>query len=411
MSQRDGVMGMPLIDSIHELIDEAARALQRSVAVDDPELQLIGSSTHFESVDQARLSSLVGRTITGPLREYVMTRLTQNARETTVVPARPDLGLEQDRLCFPLRSRFELLGIMWIMVSTPLDDDEMEIAATYAARIQQVLVGRAQSLADADAEVESLVRTLLSPEMSDRRRAAHGMRELGVFVESETFVVIVVSTNLKQTTVYGEPSEDVVRRALSHAAAGRRRDAHALAASDSESTVILGYRSAADLEAARSLASALYREIQRLDPGMASATVIGIGAEQDSLESIAESYDQALVAVRIGRARDTSVMAWIDDPIDALLIAMLRSDVDDWLIPRALRTLIGSATPTTINLLRTFLDHAGNVIATAEALDLHRTTVYYRIKRFQETTGLDLDDGATRLLVHLWLRIRDLVGP
>lgn len=399
---------MPTLESIHELIDEAARALQRSVAVDDAELQLTGSSTHFESVDQARLSSLVGRKVTGPLQDYVMTLLTKNTRDTTVVPARPDLGLEQDRLCFPLRSRFELLGFMWIMNSAPLDDDEMEVAESYAERIQEVLVERAQSLADADAEVESLVRALLSPEISDRRQAVLGMHELGVFVESETFIGLVVSTNSKQKTAYGEPFEDVVRRAFSSAVAGRWRGAHALAASDSESTVILGFRGTADVEAARSLASALHREIERLDPGVASVTAVGIGAEQVGLDSITESYDQALVAVRIAHARGNPVMAWTDDPIDALLSAMLGPDLDDWLIPSALRKLMESPS-TTIDLLTTFLDRAGNAIATAEDLDLHRTTVYYRIKRFQEMTGLDLNDGATRLLVHLWLRTRKFV--
>lgn len=52
-----------------------------------------------------------------------------------------------------------------------------------------------------------------------------------------------------------------------------------------------------------------------------------------------------------------------------------------------------------------FLDQAGNVDRTGEQLYLHRTSVYYRLRSFERSTGLDLDDGETRLMLHLWFRL------
>ncbi|MGW3078742.1 helix-turn-helix domain-containing protein, partial [Kitasatospora sp. NPDC001132] len=38
-----------------------------------------------------------------------------------------------------------------------------------------------------------------------------------------------------------------------------------------------------------------------------------------------------------------------------------------------------------------------------------RTSLYYRLRRIQEITGLDLDDGAHRLVLHMGLQLLDLL--
>ncbi|MYS24060.1 PucR family transcriptional regulator [Streptomyces sp. SID4948] len=51
-----------------------------------------------------------------------------------------------------------------------------------------------------------------------------------------------------------------------------------------------------------------------------------------------------------------------------------------------------------------FLDHAGQAGRAATALAVHRQTLYYRLSRIEQLTGLDLDDGASRLLLHMALK-------
>ncbi len=48
-----------------------------------------------------------------------------------------------------------------------------------------------------------------------------------------------------------------------------------------------------------------------------------------------------------------------------------------------------------------FLDRAGQAGRTAAALGIHRQTLYYRLSRIQQITGLDLNDGEDRLLLHM----------
>jgi DNA-binding PucR family transcriptional regulator len=51
-----------------------------------------------------------------------------------------------------------------------------------------------------------------------------------------------------------------------------------------------------------------------------------------------------------------------------------------------------------------FLDCAGSASRAAAALQIHRQTLYYRLARIAELTGLDLSDGEARLLLHTSLK-------
>jgi len=47
---------------------------------------------------------------------------------------------------------------------------------------------------------------------------------------------------------------------------------------------------------------------------------------------------------------------------------------------------------------------AGQAGRTAAELGIHRQTLYYRLSRVEQLTGLDLDDGEDRLLLHMALK-------
>ncbi|MFC7219092.1 PucR family transcriptional regulator, partial [Streptomyces polyrhachis] len=51
-----------------------------------------------------------------------------------------------------------------------------------------------------------------------------------------------------------------------------------------------------------------------------------------------------------------------------------------------------------------YLDHAGQAARTAAELAIHRQTLYYRLHRVEQLTGLDLDNGEDRLLLHMSLK-------
>ncbi len=58
--------------------------------------------------------------------------------------------------------------------------------------------------------------------------------------------------------------------------------------------------------------------------------------------------------------------------------------------------------------LEVYLDHGCDARATAEALHLHRTSLYYRLGRIEAVTGRALTDGLARLELHLALKMARL---
>ena len=61
-----------------------------------------------------------------------------------------------------------------------------------------------------------------------------------------------------------------------------------------------------------------------------------------------------------------------------------------------------------LEALEGLLDAGGDVAAAAKALHVHRATLYRRLERVEELTGLDLTNGDDRLYAHLSLRLQRL---
>lgn len=63
-----------------------------------------------------------------------------------------------------------------------------------------------------------------------------------------------------------------------------------------------------------------------------------------------------------------------------------------------------------VTTLECYLDNACDTKSTAEALFLHRASLYYRLQRIEELTGASLKSGSDRLALHLGLKLARLLG-
>ncbi|MGM1061946.1 PucR family transcriptional regulator [Saccharothrix sp. Mg75] len=109
----------------------------------------------------------------------------------------------------------------------------------------------------------------------------------------------------------------------------------------------------------------------------------------------AAAYQQASAAAELARL-DPALPArarWSDLGAYRLLLGDAPQDVLAALSPEFARTL------------EVYLDSGCDARATAAALHLHRTSLYYRLGRIAELTGRDLSDGRARLELHLALKL------
>jgi len=145
---------------------------------------------------------------------------------------------------------------------------------------------------------------------------------------------------------------------------------------------------------------ALHREV-----GRSFAIATGVGSLQRGAAGLAATLDEAADAARIAASR--SATGWfvrVDSlGLEQLLLAWTGNDT---FVPAA-ESLLAPLQGATGDLLRTlsaYLDQESSLVATAEALNLHRNTVAVRIRRVQELLGVDLTDPETRLAMHLACR-------
>lgn len=123
------------------------------------------------------------------------------------------------------------------------------------------------------------------------------------------------------------------------------------------------------------------------------------------LVDLAEAVRRTRVTLAVARAGAAL------DPVswDALGAWRLVVEAPDDLAVRAVHpaaeTLAALPRPDLLDTARTVLDLGGDVAAAAEQLHLHRTTLYYRLDRIAELTGVDLRLGRRRtdLQLALWL--------
>jgi DNA-binding PucR family transcriptional regulator len=86
---------------------------------------------------------------------------------------------------------------------------------------------------------------------------------------------------------------------------------------------------------------------------------------------------------------------------------MLASVPADAIHPGVIRLL---SSPELLETVETYLDLAGSAVEASRALRLHRTSLYYRLQRAAEVTGMSLRDGDSRLVLHLSLKLARLHG-
>jgi purine catabolism regulator len=106
------------------------------------------------------------------------------------------------------------------------------------------------------------------------------------------------------------------------------------------------------------------------------------------------------------------VAAFADLGLHRLLVAMTQHTELEEFYRQTAGALIAYDERTGAGLMETldayFLCH-GSPTDTAKRLHLHRNTVLYRLRRIEELGGLRLNDPATRLNLHLCLRIREVL--
>jgi hypothetical protein len=389
-------------DVIQTAVDRLAEQLRRSVVINDAAVRLLYASPHYGDEDPVRIRAVLQREADSKVIGHVLAQGVSTWTTAGVIPPEPGLRMKA-RVCVPIRWRGELLGLLMVMDGDgSLTTGELAVITRAAGDLAPLILPRVRDDAG-DAAAESTLLDLVGANPLLRR---HALAEVAARPDAGRFgtvtAVELAAGGLTDGPVAAH-ADTALRTALT-ARAASGPGARWYAVSAGVAVVLLG--GAADV---RAPVEHLLQRIGDLSSGR-FACVAGIGGSVGGLERAHESAEQARLARRAAGALGTAVAAWDELGAYGVLLRIPGEHLRDAALPAEVQRLRradpgGQLTRT----LRAYLDHAGNGPAASEALHIHRTTLYYRLGRIRELTGLDLDDGRTRLTLHLGLAMTDLI--
>ena len=400
---------------LQQLVDSVAAKLSRPAIVEDRRQRLVAYSRHSEPIDAVRHASILQRCVSAEVMAWLRGFELAKARGPVRTPENLILGM-LPRVCVPIRHRDLLLGYLWFVdEEESMSAEQLALAETAAqgfalALYREVLAGELASSRETEA-----IRNLLLSESDAQAYAARTLIDGGHFEPSLGVVVLVARPVLARDVM----PDDHVRLAVEHALVNIRHELparHALhLVSYSHGLLLFGTEGEAAEPTVDHCVSQLDQALQSTSSGLeeASSFVIGIGRPRSCLVDARGSYLEASQAARIAALiPDVGRIArWSQLGIYRVLAQVSNSDLGELVLHPGLERLLADpeAAPL-LQTLETYLDLAGNALATSERLKLHRTSLYYRIQRLEHLAETDLKDGNERLSLHLGLKLARLTG-
>ncbi|MGW6686106.1 PucR family transcriptional regulator [Streptomyces sp. NPDC054961] len=440
-----------------DLVDEISALLGAPATLENRDFRLIAFGAHDSDsdgselvLDPVRTRSILTRQSTAAVRSWFEGFGIARASGPVRIPAAPEAGVFRGRICLPVRHRGIVQGYVWLLDQEPSPDAGALAAAMEVAQRIGILLaeearagaglsreflavltagrGRQQDMAvaalrvalgpgeeglhaavcvspwsgEAPASVPGAAAVCVVPRPGDGEEepdsgsrgpagpAGPGRRSLAVLIR------------MRGTDPLA-PALTAISRLMPRAAAGPGTTAAGAA----------GQRAAGQRAAGQRAAAPVSDRVGGTGgagsgPSGAGGTTAGVSDPVRALAGLPAAWQQAVAAARAAGARPRlgPVAQWSAIGPYRILASVAEEALDD----PAAHALLGPAHSELARTAEVFLDCAGQAGRAAAALGIHRQTLYYRISRVEQLTGLDLDEGEDRLLLHMALKAARLHG-
>ncbi len=393
----------PSVD-LQEMVNGLAARLGRSVAIDDRQIRLIVASRHFGDEDAVRVQSVMDRGVSAELISSIAPFSLDELEEPTRIEGREDLGFKP-RWCFPIRWNDVLMGFLWLIDDERLTEQDRAAAATMAESVGVILYRFDAAFERRQAGLDAIMRDLLSAEPSVRTAAIAEIEQEGML--SETRSIVIASLGVTGTEQEGELEAALLLGSRELLASMPARSVLTQARRRGLTMLFAGV---GETDEVREPIDRIARDIRAATGG---GVVVGIGGRQVVLSDARVSYDQARIAARVAGTLPAfgPVARWGELGVYALLGHLTPQHISLANYPPSLLRLTDSrSAEQLLETAESYLDHAGDAQRTAKALHIHRATLYQRLARIEELSGLSMKTGTDRLTLHLGIKLARLSG-
>lgn len=344
---------------MQEIVDEVARLLDASVTLEDRSFQLLAYGAQSGEIDTVRQESILRRRATDEVRAHFEAYGIATATGPIRIPGLPGL---LGRICVPLRHAGVTYGYLWLLDSGELTDERLATVAPLVDRAATMLAREARTR-------RARLWDFFSGDPGTRAAAAPDVA--GLDIRGPVAAIAVRTSPERVGALWTLPRGVLVDP-------GPDRHGEPL-------TALL-----APARQAREIALSVHRMY---------GSAVGIGGVRDDPGEAWRSWREAVLAVRVAEHVDryAPIADWPELGVYRLLARLSPGELAELAAESA---LLGELADT----VETYLDQGGHAQETAALLGVHRQTLYYRLGKAEQVTGLGLADGENRLLLHLSLK-------
>jgi DNA-binding PucR family transcriptional regulator len=391
---------------VQSIVDVLAQSLDRAVLLDDESLAPITHSRQFGQVDDVRMYSLLQRGIRAEVKTKLFSMGLGTSTEAFWTPALPQHAM-MSRFCVPICSAYERFGYLWVLdPDRSLSDDGQALARQAGRDLQAVLDRSNADLRAAESYLQALLARLL---------------ENGTDASSEQILQDLQEKDIAQpdslVSVFAfEPTaagrSDPVQRTMSlRLRLTAAEPSHRWFAVAGQPTAIIAV-SRPETRINRRVSPAV---VQAIEAVYGQRPAIGWSGDDVPISQAAQAFRSARLALtvaEIGAAKKkvavwTELGSWRTIAILADSYSRNPKDLAELMHPGIVEMVEGGRGDL-IHTLDVYLTHGCDARKTAEALHLHRSTLYYRLERITEALGDDLRDGEARFELMLSIRLANI---
>ncbi|WP_328343704.1 helix-turn-helix domain-containing protein [Streptomyces violaceus] len=445
-----------------ELVDEISELLGAPATLENRDFELITFGAYDSegdldpsALDPVRTRSILTRRSTAAVRAWFegfgITRATGPVR----IPPTPEAGVNRGRICLPVRHRGVVHGYVWLLDDDPGPSErQLSAAMQVTIRIGALLADEAQHGADLSRELRAVLtaerdwqrdmaiaelRTALGsradgphtvicvapwpsadPDDAPSVRTMPGATALCTLPWGASAQCVALLVRLRSTDVLTPATTAAARlleRAGGSASGGADAGASGGTAPRGTGGVSAGASGGSSGRTSHEPAGTTRGASAGSGPGPGpgpgpgqagtlthgpAGSAAGLATPRSGLAELGTAWWEASAAARaaLAEARLGPVAQWASIGPFRLLTALPPDVARD----PAVHALLFPAHRELARTAEIYLDCAGQAARAAAELGIHRQTLYYRLSRIEKLTGLDLDDGEDRLLLHMALK-------
>jgi hypothetical protein len=391
---------------VQSIVDALAQSLDRAVLLDDESLTPITHSRQVGELDDVRMYSLLQRGIRPEVKAKFYSFGIGTATEAFWTPAMPAHGM-MSRFCVPICSAKERFGYLWVLdPERSLSDDGQQLARQAGRDLQAVLDRRNSALrAEESAQQALLARLLENGAGEPSEQILQELQEKDMAQPDSRVSVFAFDPNLAGP-------RDPVERALSlRLGLTATEPSHRWFALAGQPTALVAVSRPEARINVRRVSPAVVHEI---DATYGKRRAIGWSGDRLPISQAAQAFRNARLALTLAEigVSDKKVAVWTElgswKTIALLADSYSHNPADlAELVHPGIVDMVESGRDDLIHTLDAYLTHGCDARKTAEALHLHRSTLYYRLEKITEALG-DLRDGEARFELMLSIRLANI---